>query len=61
MQAKSHSFHQSLMCINSLLLLLLFSFVRDNYGFVTFAHYDGACAAVERKFILPIFFFCISV
>ena len=24
-------------------------FVRDNYGFVTFANYDGACAAVERK------------
>jgi len=24
--------------------------VRDNYGFVAFAHYDGACAAVERKF-----------
>ena len=27
----------------------VFCFVRDNYGFVTFANYDGACAAVERK------------
>jgi len=28
--------------------------VRDNYAFITFAHYDGACSAVERK-LSPVF------
>jgi len=37
--------------------VLCFIFVRDNYAFVTFANYDGACAAVERKFVSFSLFF----
>jgi len=36
-------------------------FRRDNYGFVTFAHYDGACAAVERKFCCHYYNYMIGV
>lgn len=41
--------------------ILWLCFARDNYGFVTFGHYDGACAAVERKFCRSYFNYVIGV